>query len=82
MVELREIGFDRNSPPVEVAQFLYKSGRQAVAHANKKPTINPDDSSEQRKMSIAASILRAAARSCIRSQFKIGEDRWDQCDLR
>ena len=82
MHELREIGFDRNTPPEQLASFLQKEGRHAVAHANKDPTINPDDTGQQRQMSVAASILRAAARSCIKSQFRIGENRWDQNDLR
>lgn len=80
--ELRAIGFDLNATPEQLASFLYKAGRQAIAHANKDPTINPDDTGQQRQMSVAASILRAAARSCIKSQFRIGENRWDQNDLR
>ncbi len=82
MFELREIGFDRNSSPKDIATILYKSGRQAIAHANMKPTINPDNADEQRQMSVAASILQAAARSCIKTQFQIGTNRWDQDDLR
>jgi hypothetical protein len=82
LIELREIGFDRNSSPKDIATFLYKSGRQAIAHANMKPTINPDNVGEQRQMSVAASILQAAARSCIKTQFQIGTSRWDQEDLR
>jgi hypothetical protein len=82
IIELREIGFSQDSKPVDIAKFLYESGRHAVAHANKEPSINPDDSGHQRRMSVAASILRAAARSCIKSQFRIGTNRWDQNDLR
>jgi hypothetical protein len=80
--QLREIEFDVNAPPERLASFLTKAGRHAVAHAIKDPTINPDDTEQQRQMSVAASILRAAARSCIKSQFRIGENRWDQNDLR
>jgi hypothetical protein len=80
--ELRAIGFEGNVTPKDLATFLQKEGRQAVAHANKAPMINPDDTGQQRQMSVAASILRAAARSCIKSQFRIGENRWDQNDLR
>jgi hypothetical protein len=79
--ELSEIGFDLNSSPKKIADFLYKAGRQAVAHANYEPTINPDDTGQQRQMSVSALILRAAARSCIKSQFGIGTNRWDQRDL-
>jgi hypothetical protein len=80
--ELRAIGFEGNVTPKDLATFLQTEGRQAVAHANKAPMINPDDTRQQRQMSVAASILRAAARSCIKSQFRIGENRWDQNDLR
>jgi hypothetical protein len=80
--ELRAIGFEGNVTPKDLATFLQTEGRQAVAHANKAPMINPDDTGQQRQMSVAASILRAAARSCIKSQFRIGENRWDQNDLR
>jgi hypothetical protein len=82
MHELRAIGFDRNPPPEQLVSFLYKAGRQAVAHASKHPPINPDTSEEQLQMSVAGSILRKAARSSIKSQFCIGENRWDQNDLR
>ena len=43
--QLREIGFDLNKSPEQIANFLYRAGRQAVAHANKDPTINPKNSS-------------------------------------
>jgi hypothetical protein len=56
MPALREIGFERNTPPEQLASFLYRAGRQAVAHANKEPMINPDDTGQQRQMSVAASI--------------------------
>ena len=80
--ELRAIGIEPNTPPKQLTSFLQEEGRHAVAHANKAPTINPDDTGQQRKMSVAASILRAAARSCIKRQFRMGENRWDQNDLR
>jgi hypothetical protein len=47
---LQEIGFNQSTPPQELASFLYKSGRQAVAHAKKGPTVNPDDIGDQRQM--------------------------------
>jgi hypothetical protein len=79
--QLREIDCDLNKSPEQIANFLYRAGRQAVAHANKDPTINPDDIGQQRQMSVAASILHAAARACIKSQFRVGTNRWDQTDL-
>jgi hypothetical protein len=69
MHELRAIGFDQNTPPEELALLLHKAGRQAVANANKAPTINPDNSDQQLQMFVAGSILRKAARLCVKSKF-------------
>jgi hypothetical protein len=79
--ELKQIGFDQHKSPEEIAKFLSKNGRHAVAHANHEPTINPDDFEQQRDMSVAASILQMSARACIKAKFKVGTNRWDQNDL-
>lgn len=76
--QLREIGFTLEDSPRQIAEFLKKAGRDAVAHANKDPVVNPDDARHQHRMSVAASILRAAARSCIQCRFQVGTNRWDQ----
>jgi hypothetical protein len=76
--QLREIGFTPKDSPEQIARFLKEAGRDAVVHANKEPLVNPDDASQQRRMSVAASILRSAARSCIERRFKVGTNRWKQ----
>ncbi len=76
--QLREIGFTPEASPEEIAKFLKRAGRDAVAHANKEPVVNPDDARQQRRMSVAASILREVARSCIQSRFQVGTSRWNQ----
>ena len=78
---LRGIGFTKKDSPDKIAAFLREAGRHAVAHANKNPAVNPDDVAQQRQMSAAAFILRAAARCSIIGQFKVGTNRWDQDDL-
>ena len=77
--QLREIGFTPKDSPKQIAKFLKEAGRDAVAHANKEPVVNPDDARQQRRMSVAASILREwVARSCIQSRFRVGTSRWNQ----
>jgi hypothetical protein len=75
---LRLIGFDAKPDPEHLANFLRVEGRLAVAHANKEPTVDPDDFMQQRKMSVAATILRDVARRYMRSELGISENRWDQ----
>jgi hypothetical protein len=77
-LHLREIGFTPKDSPERIAKFLKEAGRDALAHAHKEPVVNPDDARQQRRMSVAASILRVAARSCIQSRFQLGTSRWKQ----
>jgi len=76
--QLREIGFPSKGSPKQISNFLKQAGRDAVAHANKDPAVNPDDATQQRRMSVVALILRAAARSCIKSRFQVETNRWKQ----
>lgn len=76
--QLREIGFTPKDSSEQLAKFLKKAGRDAVAHANKEIGVNPDDARQQRRMSVAASILRAVARSCIQNEFQVRTSRWNQ----
>lgn len=78
---LRHIGFDREPSPENIQVFLSDEGRHAVAHAASDPIINPDDFRDQRAMSVAAQILRAVARSAIKSKFRVSTNPWDQTDL-
>ncbi len=62
----------------KLAEFLHKEGRNAVAHANLSPAINPDEILDVRRMSVAAQILRPLARRFINQEFGVGTNRWDQ----
>ncbi len=75
--QLREIDCS-NGEPVRLAEFLHKEGRNAVAHANFSPAINPDEIRDARRMSVAAQILRPLARRFINQEFGIGTNRWNQ----
>jgi hypothetical protein len=74
---LHAIGFLEPSPE-GIADFLYRDGRQAVAHAEKDPRINPDDISQVRNMSVAALFLRRIARQYIKTELGVSTDRWQQ----
>jgi hypothetical protein len=74
---LRAIGFSNPSPET-LADFLYRGRRQAVAHAEKDPRIDPDDISQVRNMSVAASFLRRIARQYIKTELGVSTDRWQQ----
>lgn len=77
---LREIGFQCAPTPSELASFLRKDGRHAVAHASNDPSVNPDDIQHVRSMSVAAQILRPLARTFIKRELGVGTNRWDQAD--
>jgi hypothetical protein len=74
---LRAIGLLKPSPK-DLADFLHKEGRQAVAHANKDPRINPDDISQVRSLSVAASVLRKIARQYIATELEMSTNPWQQ----
>jgi hypothetical protein len=74
---LRAIGFSEPLPE-GVADFLYRDGRQAVAHAEKDPRIDPDDIAHVRNMSVAALFLRKIARQYIKTELGVSTNRWQQ----
>ena len=74
---LHAIGFPEPSPE-RIAEFLYRDGRQAVAHAQKDPRIDPDDIRHVREMSVAALFLRQIARQYIKTELGVSTDRWQQ----
>jgi hypothetical protein len=62
---------DRREKPVET--YVYENCRVAAAHASKKFSSDADMSSETRRLSIAAEIMRALARHYIRKTFNFSE---------
>jgi hypothetical protein len=55
IAKLRANGVD------DIGVHLQKSGRQAIAHANSKPIINPDDPVDYRRLSAELPIIEALA---------------------
>lgn len=49
----------------EPAQYLYQSGRCAIAHANVSPVVDPDDVSDLRRLSEDMRIVRSIAEQLI-----------------
>jgi hypothetical protein len=62
--ELKKTGSD-------LGQYLYKSGRCAVAHAFDHPTLDPDIPSEISQLSKDLPIIRALAKILIESELNI-----------
>lgn len=64
---LQRFNEDRQEKAVEI--YVYENCRVAAAHASKKFTSDADMSSETRRLSVAAEIVRALARHYIRTTF-------------
>jgi hypothetical protein len=63
------------APPHE---YLFKSCRNAVAHAIGRPTASdPDDTTEVRRLHIAASLLHGFARLYISQELGLSDSRFD-----
>ncbi|MDD7972105.1 methylamine utilization protein MauJ [Roseinatronobacter alkalisoli] len=68
---LKRFNEDRQEKAVE--KYVYENCRVAVAHASKKFTSDADMSSETRRLSVAAEIVRALARHYIRTTFSFSD---------
>jgi hypothetical protein len=55
------------------SEYIYRSCRIAVAHANKHSKSDPDDASELTRLHLAADVLRVLARHFIATQFGISD---------
>jgi len=55
----------------DVSAYLYQSGRWAVAHAYADPIIDPDDTSDLRRLSQDLWIIKAIAEYLIVSELRI-----------
>jgi hypothetical protein len=58
----------------DVAQYLYTSGRCAVAHAFAEPIVDPDDVTHTRRLSQDIWIIRAAAEYLIENELHISRE--------
>lgn len=68
---LKRFDEDRQEKPVE--KYVYENCRVAAAHASKRFRSDADMSSETRRLSIAAEIVRALARHYIRTKYNFSD---------
>ena len=86
IVRLRQSGSDdvnevariAGGTPKQIAKFLYDQGRNAVAHTNLVPTIDPDDIAQVRHLSTVLPLLHTIARTFIRKELGVSEGRWEK----
>lgn len=68
---LKRFNEDRQEKVIE--KYVYENCRVAAAHASKRFTSDADISSETRRLSVAAEIVRALARHYIRTTFSFSD---------
>jgi hypothetical protein len=56
---------------LDVAQYLYESGRCAVAHAFADPLVDPDDLTDLRRLSADLDVVRALAEHLIEHELYV-----------
>ncbi len=62
---------DLSKQETDVATYLYKSGRCAVAHASFDPVVDPDDLSDLRRLSQDIWIIKAVAEFLIQEKLRV-----------
>jgi hypothetical protein len=55
----------------DVGQYLYESGRCAVAHAFSQPVVNPDNPEDKRRLASDLPVIQALAELMIEHEFGI-----------
>ena len=65
--------FDEDRQEKTVEKYVYENCRVAAAHASKNFASDADMSSETRRLSVAADIMRALARYYIRTAFSFSD---------
>ncbi|MDO8137004.1 MAG: hypothetical protein Q6354_05130, partial [Candidatus Brocadiales bacterium] len=55
----------------DVPEYLYKSGRCAVAHAYFEPIVDPDDAKDQLRLSQDIWLIKAIAEFLIETNLKV-----------
>jgi len=61
----------------DVGQYLYGSGRCAVAHAFTEPLVDPDDLVHLRRLSEDLDLIRALARHLIMNELNVSDFLWN-----
>jgi hypothetical protein len=59
------------------AEYLYRHGRCAVAHAYSDPLVDPDDASDVRRLSEDLPVIRAVAEHLISTELNISRCLWE-----
>lgn len=65
--------FHKDRQSIYVEQYILEECRVATAHASELHTSDVDESSEIRRLLIAAEVIHALARHYIRKEFKLSE---------
>jgi hypothetical protein len=60
-----------NNGITDIGRHLFESGRCAVAHANRKPIIDPDKPDDLRRLSSELPIIRALAQKAIEDELGV-----------
>ena len=55
----------------DIGEYLYESGRCAVAHAGQGPTVDPENPADLKRLAEDMAILKALAAFAIETEFKI-----------
>lgn len=61
----------------DAADYLYKSGRCAVAHAYADPIVAPDDVSDLRRLSEDLWLMKTATSYLIKKEFNLSQSLWE-----
>ena len=57
-----------------IQEYLYESGRCAIAHAYSEPLVDPDDVADLRRLSQDIWVIKAIAEELIESELNISRD--------
>jgi len=55
----------------DVAEYLYTSGRCAVAHAFQQPVVNPDDPEDVRRLGADLPLIKVLAKYALEHEFGV-----------
>jgi hypothetical protein len=58
----------------DIPNYLYESGRCAIAHAYSVPLVDPDDVADLRRLSQDIRVIKAIAEKLIESKLKVSRD--------
>jgi hypothetical protein len=59
------------SKGIDVSDYIYKQGRHAIAHADKEPFVNPDNTDDRYRLSLDLCVMRNFAELAIEDKLGI-----------